>query len=347
MIGNDSLQTLGPFLAANRHRTPRLLQLLFLCTVLCAVLWLGWWRSGGEASWGRLQQFPLPPQLGWRTLLAPLAVLLLTRWGAPVSTSFLVLTSFRPATLPALLRQSLLGYGLALLLAVIAYGAATLLRWRQQGPAQALEGKPASASDPAAAACPPGATEPRPGEANSAVAVPVPAAGPWLPPAREPQPLNAAALALQWAATGWLWSQWLIQDLANIYVVLPRHLPAIAMALSLAVLCAAVALLLLENGGAIQAILQRKNGLDDARATTGLSLLYGLVLAVLAATSRVPLSTTWVFLGLLAGRELALQLGPQARAAAAVARELGRDLALAGLGLAVSLAVALALQPTG
>ncbi|MFM7087722.1 MAG: hypothetical protein ACKOXO_12140 [Cyanobium sp.] len=321
VIGNDSLQTLGPFLAANRHRTSRWLQLLFLCALLCGVLWLGWWRSGGDTSWGRLQQFPLPPRLGWRILLAPLAVLLLTRCGAPVSTSFLVLTSFRPAALPALLRQSLLGYGLALLVAAIAYGTATLLGRQRQGNPPALAARPATACDPAAAACAPSATE--------------------------PQPLGGVALALQWAATGWLWSQWLIQDLANIYVVLPRHLPASGMALSLVVLCGAVALLLLENGGAIQTILQRKNGLQQGRATTTLSLLYGLVLAVLAAWSPVPLSTTWVFLGLLAGRELALQLGPEARAAAAVARELLRDLALAGLGLAVSLAVALGLQPTG
>ncbi len=48
-------------------------------------------------------------------LLPPLAVLALTRLGAPVSTTFLVLTAFTPANLPALLRQSLLGYGGALL----------------------------------------------------------------------------------------------------------------------------------------------------------------------------------------------------------------------------------------
>lgn len=368
VIGNDALQTLGPFLAANRGRTPRWLQLLFLCGVLCAVLLLGWMQRDGDASWGRLAGFPLPPQLGWRVLLAPLAVLLLTRWGAPVSTTFLVLTAFRPANLPALLRQSLLGYGLALVVGASAYGAAVL--WPRQPGATQEPADPRQPDDTrqvgdtqqeasgsegrADAPAPPsaGLTSEPPAPAFTVTfcseaappALMAPAAGAPLQSSAVPA-AAAGALALQWAATGWLWGQWLIQDLANLYVFLPRHLPPPLMALSLAVLCAAVALLLAENGGAIQEILRRKTALRDAGATTTLSLVYGLVLAGLAAISPQPLSTTWVFLGLLAGRELALQLGPRARPALVVARDLGRDLALAALGLAVSLAVALAVHP--
>ena len=44
VLGNDALQTLGPFLAANRGRIPRPLQALYLCALLCAVLLLGWLR---------------------------------------------------------------------------------------------------------------------------------------------------------------------------------------------------------------------------------------------------------------------------------------------------------------
>ena len=117
------------------------------------------------------------------------------------------------------------------------------------------------------------------------------------------------------------------------------------MALCLVVLCAGVCLLCRDHGGAIQGILRRKSDLDTPQACTGLCLLYGATLAVLAVTGQDPLSTTWVFLGLLAGRELALRLEPQPRPMAAVALDLVHDLALAGLGLAVSLMVALAVQP--
>jgi len=157
--------------------------------------------------------------------------------------------------------------------------------------------------------------------------------------------LSRLALLLQWLASGWLWSQWLIQDMANVFIYLPRRLGGGAMALALVVLCVGVSLLLAENGGAIQEIVRRKSGLGSPSASAALSLVYGLILALLALRSSDPLSTTWVFLGLLAGRELALQLMPQARPLPAVVVDLGRDLALASLGLAVSVGGALLLQP--
>jgi hypothetical protein len=287
VIGNDALQTLGTFLEANRGRIGRPLQALYLCAVLCAVLLLGWSRGDGEPAWGRLSEFPLPERLGWSDLLPPLAVLGLTRLGVPVSTSFLMLTAFRPAGLPALLRQSLLGYGAALLSGALIYGVAAWL----------LE--------------------------------------------RPDEPVHPRWLTLQWLAGGWLWGQWLIQDLANVYVYLPRRLEAPSMALSLAALCGGVCLLLAADGGPIQRLLTSKRHVHDPRSGTVISTLYGLILAGLAAASRQPLSTTWVFLGLLAGRELALlaRLGGKP---AAVAEMLGGDIARAALGLGVSVAVSLA-----
>lgn len=337
VIGNDSLQTLGPFLQANRGRTPRWLQALALCAVLCGVLLLGWWRNGGDASWGRLASYPPPGLFGWPELLPPLAVLLLTQAGVPVSTSFLLLTAFTPANLPALLRRSLLGYGLAMVMGLLIYGAAVLWSrwWAARSPASGELPATAVRSGPWELA--------QPGPASVAVAE---------SPSRHKESEGAgsvavagAALALQWLACGWLWSQWLIQDLANIFIYLPRRPDGRVMALALAVLCLGVCLLLAEGGGAIQAIVRRKSGLQAPRAGAALSLVYGLILMLLAVWGREPLSTTWVFLGLLAGRELALSLQPQGRPAADLAHDLGRDLALAALGLAVSLAVALAVQP--
>lgn len=322
VIGNDALQTLGPFLQANRGRTPRWLQALALCAVLCGVLLLGWWHNGGDASWGRLESYPEPDRFGWAELLPPLVVLLLTQAGVPVSTSFLVLTAFTPANLPALLRRSLLGYGLALLVGLLVFGAVVLVsRWWRAG--SNASGCDRLLEDPA-------------GDPDAAERLSV-AASAGLP--------AGIALAFQWIATGWLWSQWLIQDLANIFIYLPRRPGSGTLGLALVVLCAGVCLLLAERGGAIQDILRRKSGLQGPMANAALSLLYGLILALLAFRGREPLSTTWVFLGLLAGRELAMLLEPSPRPAAALARDLGRDLALASLGLAVSLGVALALQP--
>lgn len=309
VIGNDALQTLGTFLAANRGRIPRPLQALYLCTLLCAVLGLGWSHGGGDPAWGRLESFPLPERFAWIDLLPPLAVLALTRLGAPVSTTFLVLTAFAPASLPGLLRQSLLGYGGALLGGLLVYG---LVAWLL-GPPGLGQGATASGGADGGADGSAGQGPPRL----------------WL------------WLALQWLAAGGLWSQWLIQDLANVYVYLPRQLAAPPMALSLAALCGAVCVLVARGGGPIQQRLTSKSHVDDPRSAALITALYGLILAGCAAVSRRPLSTTWVFLGLLAGRELGLQLRWRERPAAAVAQLLVGDIARAGLGLAVSVAVAL------
>ena len=101
VVANDSLQTLGTYLSSNQERTPKSLQMLFICGIAAAVMLIGWslHPSGGDLgdpAWGRLDNFPLPDNVNWVYLLPPIAVLALTQWGAPVSTSFLVLSAFVP-----------------------------------------------------------------------------------------------------------------------------------------------------------------------------------------------------------------------------------------------------------
>ena len=121
VMGNDALQTLGPFLASQRGRRNRLWQGLVLAAVLCAVLLLGWVAGAGDPAWGRLDRFPLPDPFRWRDLLPLVALLVLTRLGMPVSTSFLVLTAMAPPQLGAMLRKSVAGYGVAFGLAALVY----------------------------------------------------------------------------------------------------------------------------------------------------------------------------------------------------------------------------------
>ena len=117
VVANDSLQTLGTYLSSNRKRTPKPVQMLFICTVTCGVLLLGWFLNNGDPTWGASsvpgKEFPWPEPFTWVYVIPPLAVVALTQWGAPVSTSFLVLSSFMPANIGTLLSSSLTGYGLA------------------------------------------------------------------------------------------------------------------------------------------------------------------------------------------------------------------------------------------
>jgi hypothetical protein len=112
---------------------------------------------------------------------------------------------------------------------------------------------------------------------------------------------------LQWASTGFLWGQWLIQDFANIYVYLPRALTTYEIVVSLIILLSMLAFIFYSKGGNIQKIVKAKTNTTDIRSATIIDFNYGLILLFFKEFSNVPMSTTWVFLGLLAGREIALR----------------------------------------
>jgi hypothetical protein len=303
VVANDSLQTLGTYLSSNKGRTPKALQMLFICGVAAAVLLIGWFLHPaggglGDPAWGRLEKFPLPDNFNWVYLLPPIAVLALTQWGAPVSTSFLVLSAFEPKNATKLVLNSLSGYVMAFVLALVVYG---LLMW-------ILEKKVLRSH-------------------------------------QEGTEVNNYWFALQWLSTGWLWGQWLVQDMANIFVYLPRELNLSSMVAATLMLCVGLCVLVAIGGGPIQGVVRNKINTGDLRSATVIDFLFGCVLFWKASISTFPLSTTWVFLGLLAGREIAIRLRLHLIDRQPLNAVLGSDVFKAGIGIVVSLAVAFVIQP--
>lgn len=145
--------------------------------------------------------------------------------------------------------------------------------------------------------------------------------------------------ALQWLSTGFLWSQWLIQDFANIYVYLPRELPGSHLAISLVILLSLLAYIFYSRGGAIQEIVKSKTNTVDIRSATIIDATYGLVLYYFKELNNVPMSTTWVFLGLLAGREIAIRYRLEKKVGGPIWKMIGMDLAKVFFGLVVSIAL--------
>ena len=115
-------------------------------------------------------------------------------------------------------------------------------------------------------------------------------------------------IGLQWVSTAFLWSQWLIQDLANIFVYVPRQVPLAFLIFAILVFVILLGMIFYQRGGAIQKIIDTKTGVADIRSATIIDFIYALILLVFKEWSNIPMSTTWVFLGLLAGREFALSM---------------------------------------
>jgi hypothetical protein len=294
IIANDAIQTLGTFLASNAHR-PWWVLWIFAGVVLATVVIYGWVSNGGDPAYGRLENFPVPADgITWMHAVPPLVILFLTRWGIPVSTTFLVLAIFNPGNVGDMLIKSGAGYLVAFVVAIVVYRFVI---------SKTTEYFDRTINDPVS--------------------------GYWV--------------TLQWFATAFLWSQWLIQDLANIFVYLPREIGLGELLLSVALMVSLLGIVFYQYGGAIQQIVTSKTGTQDIRAATIIDFIYAIILLVFKEWSNVPMSTTWVFLGLLAGRQLAISIHMYMPALNESANLVMRDLRKAGIGLAVSLVLAFGL----
>ncbi|TCM62773.1 hypothetical protein EC844_12317 [Acinetobacter calcoaceticus] len=157
------------------------------------------------------------------------------------------------------------------------------------------------------------------------------------------QPAPGYWMGLQWLATAFLWSQWLIQDLANIFVYLPRQVSLSWMVFAVIVFVVLLGWIFYRNGGAIQKIVTSKTGTTDIRAATVIDFIYAIILLIFKEWSNVPMSTTWVFLGLLAGREFAISMHMFKPSMYETAKIVRQDAVKAALGLAISVILALSL----
>ncbi|EMI60807.1 hypothetical protein [Leptospira interrogans] len=141
----------------------------------------------------------------------------------------------------------------------------------------------------------------------------------------------------QWLSTIYLWVAWLRQDAANIVVYLPRQLPILEFILAMVMLVAALGIILYTNGGTIQELVTEKSDIQWSKAATIVDLVYGTILIVFYEWSKMPMSTTWVFLGMLAGREIILNFMTfRDLPYLETFRKVGKDVLFASMGIAVS-----------
>ena len=121
VIANDSVQTLGTFIASKEKWFKWYTLASAASAAMAVTIAYGWWKYGGDISYGRLTRIPYQ-EIRWYHAVAPGILLLLTRIGIPVSTTFLVLSVFASTVvLEKMLVKSVVGYGLAATLAYICW----------------------------------------------------------------------------------------------------------------------------------------------------------------------------------------------------------------------------------
>lgn len=295
-IANDSIQTIGTFITSNR-KTPWWWLWLFMGGIFLLTATYSFITFEGDVSYQRLASKGFetaPTEFSYLQVAAPLFLLVLTRLRMPVSTTFLLLTSFATdvSSVGKVLSKSLTGYFLAFGAAILVWmlTARLLERW--------MVGKP-----------------------------------------------HLGWRVGQWVTSGLLWSVWLQQDAANIAVYLPRSLSVPEFLVFAGGIFLGLGLLFRMGGEKVQEIVDEKSGVVDVRAATVINFVYAIILYYFKFVSNVPMSTTWVFIGLLGGRELALALrGASERRWTFAARMIGKDVLFASIGLIVSIVLAAAVN---
>jgi len=154
---------------------------------------------------------------------------------------------------------------------------------------------------------------------------------------------------VQWLVSGTLWGVWVMQDGANIAVFLPRQQTLFQFIIFALVIFLGLGLLFYLRGDKIQKVVSDKTRISDIRAATLVDLTYVILLIYKLFISTVPMSTTWVFLGIIGGREIAISLarnkkGKKHRKKAGTM--IFKDFSYAMIGLVVSIALAAAANPS-
>lgn len=119
---------------------------------------------------------------------------------------------------------------------------------------------------------------------------------------------HPAWMPIQWIVSGTLWSVWVMQDGANIAVFLPRQQSAIQFLIFALTIFIGLGLLFYLRGDKIQRVVSEKIRISDIRAATLIDFTYVILLIYKLFVSPIPMSTTWVFLGVIGGREIAISL---------------------------------------
>ena len=295
VIANDSIQTLGTFIASKSKWFKWYTLAGSASLMMIIVITYGWWAYDGDISFGRLTRIPYQ-EIQWYHAVAPGILLLLTRIGIPVSTTFLVLSAFASTiVLEKMLIKSVAGYGIA---AVVAYICWIVI-------SKFINEKLDEITTQWKIAF-------------------------WR---------NAV-----WVSSAYLWAVWLSHDVANIAVYLPRQLDVTLLLIVVTYFTILLFYIFYIQGGAIQKVVLDKTGTRYARSATIINTIYAAVLYYFKELNDLPMSTTWVFVGLLCGRELAISTMNKEYKFKYVFPLIGKDFIKMVFGLSISVGIVLAIH---
>ncbi|MGR3810121.1 hypothetical protein [Jiulongibacter sp. NS-SX5] len=292
VIANDSIQTLGTWMSSNKKIAWYYLA-TFAAIGLILTIAYSWFAYDGDISYGRLEKIPYVP-IKWYHGIAPIILIILTRFGIPASTSFLILATFASSVVvEKMLLKSVVGYAISAITAYIFWILISNVLDEKKSVRDKNKEK-------------------------------------WR--------------KLQWVSTGFLWWSWLTHDVANIAAFLPRQISWQLLLLILVFFTTIIFFIFREGGGKIQEIVVSKTNTKYVRSATIIDFVYALILLFFKEYNSIPMSTTWVFIGLLTGREMAITTLSKHRKVKSLFPIIRNDFGKLVLGMTVSVVIAYAVN---
>lgn len=330
VIGNDAVQTLMTYIHSNND-VPKKYLFAWVAAVLLWVIWYGF-ITAWDITYGRLDAKGYADfKIEWYVALFPLILVFLTRFrGIPVSTSLLMLSIFSTTLLfEKIVMKSALGYLVAFLSSFVMWMIVeAILKKTKTTWSKAFSFLWMIVKAVIAAAV----------IMFGLWYAVIPMILNFFPNLVIPEVTNVqlglyslvAFLFTLWifneqhaddsvsrSSVFWriaqtfttvlLFGTWLMHDMVNIAVFLPSGFGLEIMLLISALFMLGLAYTFYINGGPVGNIVTKKTSTNEIVAATMIDLVYFVILLIFKEWSNIPMSTTWVFIGLLAGRQFAIR----------------------------------------
>lgn len=330
VIWNDAVQTLMTYIHSNND-VPRKYLFAGVAAVLLWVIWYGF-LSAGDISYGRLDaKWYADFQIDWYVVIFPLILVFLTRFrGIPVSTSLLMLSIFSTTLLfEKIVMKSALWYLVAFLASFIMWLVVeSILKRAEKNQDSSLDfiGMIVKAIMAAIVIMISIAYLIIPSVLNFFPEISIPSVGNVqlviysivaflfslgiLYESKADDSVSRSSVfwrIAQTFTTTLLFGTWLMHDMVNIAVFLPTWFGLEIMLLISVLFILGLAYTFHINGWPVWNIVTRKTSTNEIIAATMIDLVYFVVLLIFKEWSNIPMSTTWVFVWLLAGRQFAIR----------------------------------------
>ena len=113
-------------------------------------------------------------------------------------------------------------------------------------------------------------------------------------------------IVLQWISSGFLFCSWLTQNIPNTIVYIPRLINLHSLILFIILGICTIGFTIYNKGGPIQDIVDKKTDISNIKATTIINSTFAIIILLMNQINKIPVATTWIFLGVLGGREMGL-----------------------------------------